>query len=359
MIDPGRRDEKKAYRSSPLLAPVRGLTDSRFLAGLGSGMVLDPMTICESDLEQQLLGDDDEVAHSTLRRYFRPMPRRHAPMFFDWVPMPDLVVVLGGGQGGCLEQANAADAALRRRRFERRRLEHPDWPVVVCEGDSWISHPFLDDIGDQLFDDDLNSFLVLNRGAAGDRLATVAAEREHETVLDEVDAAAMVLSGGGNDLLVQFGEFLRSPPHPGGDDPSRLVTEELEVRLEQLMTLMRRVLRGVRAKDATLPILVHGYDYLQVDPPRRGKFLGPYFDRAGIPDPERQDTLDAIVDRFNEVLAPTLASVPGVFYVDVRGTVQPGEWHDEIHPDDVGFRRLADVLGEVVRDRMRPHRVRT
>ncbi|MEM9455478.1 MAG: SGNH/GDSL hydrolase family protein [Myxococcota bacterium] len=321
------------------------------------------MTTTERDLERQLLDDDDERVYAALRRFFRPVPRMLAPLLYDWIPQADLSVVLGDGEGGGLleaasrrmiDLANATDAALRKRRFERKRRTQPDWPVVVVEGDSWVSHPFVDDLGDHLFDDDLNSFHVLNRGAAGDRLVTVLEEREHEAVLDQVEPVAMVLSGGGNDLLVQFDEFLRSPPDPSNCEPERLVAPAFEERVQALMGVMRRLLLGVRAKDATLPILVHGYDYLRVLPRGKGQFLTPHFDRAGIDGELRQATLDTIIDRYNEVLEAVAVIVPGVTYVDLRGTVPEDEWHDEIHPNDVGFRRLADVMGEVVRDRMRP-----
>ena len=66
------------------------------------------MTI-ERELTRLLRGADHEV-HATLRRYFRPTPRSRAPMFFDWVPLPDLGVVLGDEPGGGLYEAAARRA---------------------------------------------------------------------------------------------------------------------------------------------------------------------------------------------------------------------------------------------------------
>ena len=316
--------------------------------------------ILESELRRLLTGDDDDAARSTLDRWFRPEPRYSAPFFFDWVPLPDLDVVIGDEEGGgvyeaaarrLIDLANAADAALRIRRFAQRRRQHPERPVVVCEGDSWIAHPFIHDIGDHLFDDPRSSFVVRNCGAAGDRLTAMAAAREHEAVLRETNAVAMVLSGGGNDLLVQFREFLRA--WTPGDDPARLVTEALERRLTELMLTMRQVLHGVRSRHPGLPIVVHGYDYLQVAAPERGLYLSPYFDSSHIEDGgERQATLNYVVDRFNHHLRDATLDVEGVSYVDVRGRVGSNEWYDEIHPYDDGFARVAEAIGEVLRDRL-------
>lgn len=318
------------------------------------------MRILESELRSRLFGDDDDVVESTLARWFRPQPRYSAPFFFDWVPLPDLDVVIGDEEGGgayeaaarrMIDLANAAESALRARRFAQHRRRNPEQPVVVCEGDSWVAHPFVHDIGDHLFDDPRNQFTVRNCGAAGDRLVAMAQAREHEALLGEHDAVALVLSGGGNDLLVQLRDFLRRY-HPG-DDPARLVSEALEPRLVTLMGTMRQVLRRVRDRDATLPIVVHGYDYLQVAAPEEGQFLSPHFDAMHIErQGERQATLDLIVDRFNHHLRDATVDVGGVDYVDVRGTVQAGEWFDEIHPNAAGFEKVAAAIGEVLRDRV-------
>jgi lysophospholipase L1-like esterase len=317
--------------------------------------------ILETELRRLLGSDDDDTARSALDRWFEPKPRFSAPFFFDWVPLPDLDVVIGDEEGGgtyeaaarrVIDLANATEAALRARRFAHHRRRHPEWPVVVCEGDSWVAHPLIDDIGDHLFDDPRNRFAVRNCGAAGDRLVAMAEAREHEALLSEHDAAAFVLSGGGNDLLVQFREFLRH--HHPGDDPARLVTDALERRLEELMVTMRQVLQRVRGRDRTLPILVHGYDYLRVAAPECGMFLSPYFDAAHIEDAaERQATLDFIVDRFNHHLRDATLDVEAVEYVDVRGAVREDEWFDEIHPNADGFARVSEVIGQVLRERVR------
>jgi lysophospholipase L1-like esterase len=327
---------------------------------LRRGIVMISLKILATELRRLLTSDDDDSVASTLDRWFRPQPRFSAPFFYDWVPLPDLDVVIGDEDDGgpyelaarrIIDLANAADAALRARRFAQRRRQHPEWPVVLCEGDSWIAHPLVHDIGDHLFDDPRNRFAVRNCGAAGDRLTAMAAAREHEGLLLEHDAVALVLSGGGNDLLVQFREFLRT--WEPGDAPARLVHDVLEPRLTELMVTMRQVLRGARDRDRTLPIIVHGYDYLRVAAPERGQFLSPWFDAAKIVEArERQATLDYIVDRFNHHLRDATLDVEGVAYVDVRGRVGEDQWFDEIHPNDDGFARVAEAIGEVLRDRV-------
>ncbi len=320
------------------------------------------MTILESELLDRLRGDDETIVETTLRRYFQPRPRFTAPFIYDWIPLPDLNVVLGDGQGGglyeaaarrVLDAANAADAGLRMRRFKRRWAQHADWPVVLCEGDSWISHPFIHDMGDHLVDDPLNRFHLLNRAAAGDRLTTVAAEGEHLIDLARIDVAVLVVSGGGNDLLLSFDRFLRPGPHDVDTQPAQLVTDALETRMAELMQLIRRVLSQVREQSPTLPIIVHGYDYLRVAEPGRASFLAPHFDAADIRDlGQRQRTLDYIIDRYNHHVAHAVGDLAEVDYVDLRGRVGDHQWYDEIHPDADGFGRLSETLGAAMRQRL-------
>jgi N-acetylmuramoyl-L-alanine amidase len=116
---------------------------------------------------------------------------------------------------------------------------------------------------------------------------------------------------------------------------------------------MRQVLHGVREHHRALPIVVHGYDYLQVAAPEQGLYLSPYFDSSHIRDlGERQSTLNYIVDRFNHHLRDATLDIEDVAYVDVRGRVGTNEWYDEIHPNDEGFARVAETIGEVLRDRL-------
>ncbi len=313
------------------------------------------MEIRQSELCERLTDDDDEGVRSTLRNFFEPRSRPGGPLGFEWWPRLDLQVILDedNPDANLIERAarrvkdlaNQADGLLRQRRYRRRREANPDWPVVLCEGDSWVAHPYVTDIGDHLFKIGERGFNLLNVGAAGDRLLSMARELEHERVLDEIDAAALLLSGGGNDLLIQFDEFLRDY-HPG-DDPARLVDDAFEDRMVELMGIMRRVVGRVRSRLPAMPILVHGYDHLRVREYGKGRYLGPHFDRAGIRDPEeRQATLTYIVDRFNHHLEQTLASLDNIDYIDVRAQVKAGEWKDEIHPKSDGFETIATKIGE-------------
>ena len=168
----------------------------------------------------------------------------------------------------------------------------------------------------------------------------------------EHDARALILSGGGNDLLVPFGDFLR--PFFPGSEPRRLVDDDaVDSHMQRLMGTMRTLLNHTRVRMPKLPIVVHGYDYLRVAEPGSGRYLGPLFDAAGIDDPdERQAVLRVIVDRYNEHLLGVVNCVSDVIYLDLRAVVPDGEWHDEIHPNGDGFSRIGALFGACLDERL-------
>lgn len=314
------------------------------------------MADLESELREPLLGDDDEAREAALNEHFEPVPGP-TPFMLRWSPRAD-----GTGHDPAsmttelrervLGWANEAQRMWRSRRFERKRAENPDWPVVVCEGDSWVAHPTIADITDHLLDDDRYPVSALGVGAAADLLGNMEVARDHERAVEQHHAAALVLSGGGNDLALAFHAYLRS--WMPGTDPERLLTPAVDESMDALMVTMKRLLVRARKRMPGLPIIVHGYDYLRAGVKGAGTELARWFDRVGVVElDERRAVLRAIVDRYNLHLRDVVACVEGVSYVDVRGVVtDDAEWHDEIHPTGDGFGQITERIAEVLLERI-------
>lgn len=323
------------------------------------------MTIRERELAARLSGNDDEDVYAALEACFCP-DWSESPFLPRWSPRDDLPVEPDHERAGTagpslrdrmMDLANDAQRLWRRLRFDRRRTLDPHWPVVVCEGDSWVAHPIIDDITDHLLDDDDLPLHALGVGAASDELARMHDAHDHERMIEQHDASALVLSGGGNDLMLGFPAFLH-PWRPGAD-PRRLLTDAVDARMSALMSTMRRLLVGTRTRWPTLPIVVHGYDHLRVARRGEGGHLAPFFDAAGIDGwDERRAVLWAIVDRYNEHLAATCACIEGISYVDLRGLVpDDAQWADDIHPTAEGFGRLSKRIGTVLLERIAARRL--
>ena len=312
------------------------------------------MTIRESELRERLSVDDDEGIFAALVEHFEPV-FENTPFLHRWRPRAGLVVDDQGRPASeALEErligmANYAQRAWRLHRFRRMRDEAPHLPVVVCEGDSWVAHPLIDDITDHLLDDERYPLLALGVGAAADLLGRMSTALEHEQAIVTYGAKALLLSGGGNDLMGVFPRFLqRWTP---GREPLRLLTEAVDSEIHTLMGTMRTLLSRMEDR---VPVVVHGYDHLRVRALGRGGQLGPFFDTARIDDPaERTAVLWAIVDRYNEQLRAATDDMRGVTYADVRGLVpNDAEWHDDIHPTADGFGRITERIADALLERL-------
>lgn len=319
------------------------------------------------DLFARLGLDDDESVYDTIAEHFE-LTAAGGSFAPRWALRGEVAEAIPaeGDRSTLLRLANGFQRMFRDRRFTRRQAERPGLPVVVVEGDSWVAHPLIDDITDHLVAEHGDALHVHGVGAAGDRLDAIAQSVDYRLAIAQGSAAALVLSGGGNDLLDAFPGFLR--PHVPGDDPGRLLAPAVEAAMQQVMQSMRTILS--KATALVPVVVVHGYDHLCVrERPSHGGRLGEHFDRARIMDPvERHAVLRLIVDRYNAVLQATVDGVdaqasalghPGrVSYVSLRCTVAHDPegacrlWSDDIHPTGDGFRGPADRIAAALYDRL-------
>ena len=94
-------------------------------------------------------------------------------------------------------------------------------------------------------------------------------------------------------------------------------------------------------------IFIHGYDYLI---PNNGKYLGQPMGRRGIVEPELQKAImKALINEFNSVLKNLSDGREKVHYINCRGSVDPSEWYDEIHPTSRGFEGVAKRFKDELR----------
>jgi GDSL-like Lipase/Acylhydrolase family len=129
----------------------------------------------------------------------------------------------------------------------------------------------------------------------------------------------------------------------GREAPAYLETDRYRRREKQIENGYRAILATIRGRWPKLPIIIHGYGYGRplpdqdfAIPPRDGWTGKPMRDR-GISDPALQLAIvEAMIDRFNDILKRLAAEVSDLRYVDVRNVVGD-DWRDELHPNDAGF----------------------
>ena len=246
---------------------------------------------------------------------------------------------------------------------------------LVAEGDSWFDYPG-SDILDYL--EDVYGYEVESLAKAGHRIEDMAyargqlddlARKLEKLLRDGKDVRAILLSGGGNDVMgTEFGMFLehvRSGLDPLNDSVVEGVIR-LRVRTAYLHILTRVTTVAETVMQRRVPILVHGYSGPVPDGRGvlggfwflPGPWIAPGFRDKGFPDAELQRRVQIVgrlIDRFNEMLieVASLDQFPHVHYVNLRGSLSTGDdyrrfWANELHPTEPGFaevtRRIAQVL---------------
>ena len=305
-----------------------------------------PPIITESELRAWLM--DPDTPDSQIAPYLMADPHEgdgFAPVI---VPNPALVTP-SAEEGAVLMSSANRISRWRRHRAYRRKIRTWTGPKLVSEGDSWFQYPIiLDDVVDQLG----AHYAIRSLGAAGDLISDMVAQDELIATIAAERPDAVILSGGGNDLLGD-GRLARAlHPFDPALSPADYLTPDFETMLTTVIGLYRDILFRVARTFPGLPVFLHGYDHAT---PARGKWLGRPMEKLGILDGALQRKLVALImDRFYAALTttiqePTLAGQ--VELIDCRGLVQ-GEWHDELHPENSGYARVADRFHERITMRL-------
>jgi len=269
--------------------------------------------------------------------------------------------------------------AARRLRAAVPRATRESAGLLLAEGDSWFDYPFFD-VLEEL--EEGFGYAVESVAHKGDTVEEMAYDANQ---LDKTARAleklgrdgqvprAILLSGGGNDIAgdefaVLLNHKLSSLPPLNEQVVAGLIDGRLRAAIIELASAVTHLCQ--QSLKATVPILIHGYDYPVPDGRGYlggfwmlpGPWLAPGFRKKGYPDDELQmrcDLMVTLIDRFNDVLKG-IAGGPGLGhlrYLDVRGTLSPrlrGQayktwWGNELHPTEQGFASVAARFDQLIR----------
>lgn len=180
---------------------------------------------------------------------------------------------------------------------------------------------------------------------------------------------AILLSGGGNDLIDSAPELLRKIDTATGDPADYVDAAALQRLVANVQSAYANIV-AVRDAESSQskgkPIYVHTYDYpTPRDSPARflgagilGPWLYPAFLLADIPLPMWVPLSDYLLDQLAEAILALDSQfgsrpLPGVFVVNTRNTLNrarlgaiasDADWANEIHPNTTGYRKLGEKL---------------
>ncbi len=218
-------------------------------------------------------------------------------------------------------------------------------PLIAAEGDSWFEFPFiLKDVIDWVLD----SYAVLDKSEAGDTLENMVRQGEYLAALEHTGGQLLLLSGGGNDMVAGGNLAAHVRPFDPALKPAQYLLPSFGGVLDGAISNIEKIVRNVGRAFPNAAVVCHGYDYVV---PNDGKWLGKPMATRGITDRALQKAIaHEMVDRLNSRLRTLAAQSARLTYVDCRGAVGDGRWHDELHPTNEGYGDVtARILTEVKR----------
>ncbi|HET9068801.1 MAG TPA: caspase family protein [Amaricoccus sp.] len=300
------------------------------------GRKLSDLSIPEEDLAKYFL--HDEAASTGTRAELALNP--------ETVEVPPATDVEGRARSAqLLNSANYICKLRREARFQQIVNSGTyKGPLIAAEGDSWFEFPFiLKDVIDWVFED----FAVFCRSEAGDTLDNMVRRAEYLDALERTGGRVLLLSGGGNDLVAGGNIAAHLRPFDPRLTPAQYLLPSFGGVLDAAIANIEKIVRTSGRAFPNAAVICHGYDYTV---PNDGKWLGKPMAGLGIGNKVLQKAIAReMVDRLNTRLLNLANQSQRVSYVNVRGTVGDGRWHDELHPTDAGYRDVAKKIAAEIR----------
>lgn len=241
---------------------------------------------------------------------------------------------------------------------------------ILIEGDSWVSHPLLLNISEQIEHFNSREYLILNIAEPGDEANSIFNARGKQmkrlkkllkTTSEGDNFDLVFLSAAGNDIVGP--EIIDKGYVRNKKDFPNLIGRELLT--PNYYNMLGAVIRGYRrflklrdnsSMNNDTPVITHVYSYLT--PREIGTHIGGILFNKGwikrhlthqnIKDRDEQyDIVVEMLDSFYRRLKQLEDKYINFMVVDTRkvllkeNTPDPELWYDEIHPNSKGFRKLA------------------
>jgi lysophospholipase L1-like esterase len=248
------------------------------------------------------------------------------------------------------EWFNEVAREYRQKKYQEKINKGFSGVKIVSEGDSWFQFPFLlKDVIDWISESD--DYAAWSLDAAGDTLKNMTSDLNIDKIVNAIidtTPDVFLISGGGNDMFAD-GVFLPLlNPFTPDLKPSEYLNTKFDRFIDEIMELYRKLFEEILRKFPGIKIICHGYDY--VIPRESGTLIGNNMRSKNIHDASLQrEIMEVAIDRLNEAQIKLVSQFRNrVFHVDCRGAVNQNNWFDEIHPNNDGFKSVADRFKTVI-----------
>ena len=245
------------------------------------------------------------------------------------------------------------------RRFKKLVKKYPNRKRVLTEGDSWFHLP----IGKNIIDhfEDLTNYNILRIEDSGDEIMQIMSGKQKVKIrrlLKKYQFDTLLFSAGGNDIIgADMDELLRVPS--GQNDDYYLIKERVKNKIQLMKSIFNELIAIRDDYSPYTTIVVDCYDYIIPSGvpiklfglvPITGPWVKPILEAHECYDPERQKKIVRyLIDAFADMLQELENENERFVFLDTRGAVKEDEWQDEIHPDKIASKRIANMFIEKIK----------
>lgn len=242
--------------------------------------------------------------------------------------------------------------------FREKIIRYPDRPKVLLEGDSWITNPAVLSINQMArMSPRINS---LSSARAGDEIVEMLAEPQRRWFcrrLDRYRFDAILMSGGGNDLVAAIDYVVKTSPE-SLEIEKMIAPQYLENKVLTCCLLLTEMYCIAQQHAPGVAFLTHEYDVPPVQNMGRPGWFGPFrvgpwvqkrLIQKGVMDPQVQwGLINFMMGRFRYHVRRHASLHPCWHHIETTGTLRPDEWGDEMHPTVNGYRKLYGVMENAI-----------
>ncbi|HET9211321.1 MAG TPA: hypothetical protein VFR03_13020 [Thermoanaerobaculia bacterium] len=241
--------------------------------------------------------------------------------------------------------------------FAQSIHDHPDWPVIISEGDSWFSFPIHANTIDDLDEMVKHKISLLRLEESGDKALRImggSQKAKLASFLHRYPVQALLFSGGGNDVVGEDLLPLLNHWQEGMSWQDCINEDTAKSRFDALRSAYLDLIHLRNENRPDCEIYIHGYDW--AIPSGKGAVLwgihvGPwmkkYMVQKQITDSgDQKAIIHELLKRFNAMLDDIAAQNSGIARVETLGTLAENEWNDELHPSRKGFQKIAGKFRE-------------